>query len=445
MVLPIDRLSLPAAAHQAGRLPRYADVTVSEWLEELPAIEIAGAKGVGKTTVAKLWADRMIRLEAASLDSRGEAEALDLGMRFIDQADKAQIQQVVAIDEWQVAPRLWDFVRRHVDDKLPSQILLTGSATPPEGAHFHSGAGRIVTLHIRPFTLAEKPQTSPIIQLKEILSGDSDQYLGEKSEFTDAEYARSIVETGLPDIFDKTGVHQRVMLESYVQKITSNRDLAGIGVEGRYSSSNILSLFRAYAAATSTISSMAKIVKAVDGQGPSMSRPTVARYTELLTNLHLLDSVPTWMSSHNVLGTLAKSDKYQVFDPGLAAYVMQENSVEKLLQPQSNVRYGALFEALATLSVRGATSLVPGASVYHVRDAKGRHEIDLLVEMEDGRVLLIEIKAGSVFRREYVKGFEWFRSTFPSVEVIDQVILYSGEFIQRTSDGTLLLPLDLLW
>src|SRR5690606_2685326 len=99
-----------------------------------------GAKGVGKTATAERRAKSIVRLDEPA--QRAIAEA--------DPAAILQRQPPLLLDEWQRVPAVWDAVRRAVDEgALPGQFLLTGSALPPEQPT-HSGAGRIVSLRMRP-------------------------------------------------------------------------------------------------------------------------------------------------------------------------------------------------------------------------------------------------------------------------------------------------------
>ena len=125
--------------------PRIVDAELDELLAVLPAVSIDGPKAVGKTVTASRRAETTFRLDEA-----GDREIID--------ADPTQLETTagtVLIDEWQRLPAVWDHVRRKVDDGAdPGRYLLTGSAAPA-GAPVHSGAGRIVSVRMRPLTLDE--------------------------------------------------------------------------------------------------------------------------------------------------------------------------------------------------------------------------------------------------------------------------------------------------
>jgi len=132
---------VPPAAYRR----RIVDEELDDLLPYLPAIALEGARGVGKTTTAAQRAERQIRL-----DNTAMVEIVEADMRGALDPDAG----AVLIDEWQQLPPVWDHVRRQVDAGAPpGAYLLTGSAAPVT-APTHTGAGRIVTLRMRPMSLA---------------------------------------------------------------------------------------------------------------------------------------------------------------------------------------------------------------------------------------------------------------------------------------------------
>ena len=139
--------------------PRIVDRELDELLTALPALALEGAKGVGKTATAERRVARIHRLE-------------DPAQRELAEADPAAIlagPTPVLLDEWQHVPAVWDAVRRAVDDgATPGRFLLTGSAAPTR-APTHSGAGRIVTVRMRPLALSERGIAEPTLSLRTLL------------------------------------------------------------------------------------------------------------------------------------------------------------------------------------------------------------------------------------------------------------------------------------
>ena len=142
-------------------LHRVIDEEWRDLLSGLPAVAVEGPKAVGKTESALRLAKTVQRLDDPQLSTVGSADP-----HVLLRGDPP-----VLLDEWQRVPAVWDLVRRAVDqDSNPGRFLLTGSATPT-GPATHSGAGRIVTLRMRPLTLAERRIEEPSVSLRTLLSG----------------------------------------------------------------------------------------------------------------------------------------------------------------------------------------------------------------------------------------------------------------------------------
>ena len=193
----------------ARYVPRIVDQELDELLLGLAAIAIEGPKAVGKTETAERRAQTVFRLD-------------DPGTREIVGGDPARLTagpSPTLIDEWQRFPPSWDLVRRAVDrDATPGQFLLTGSATPAAGAIGHSGAGRIVTVRMRPMSLAERYPGVATVSLTTLLSG-SKPALDGATALTLSDYAEEIVGSGFPEIRSLTGRARRRQLDGYLDRI----------------------------------------------------------------------------------------------------------------------------------------------------------------------------------------------------------------------------------
>src|SRR5262249_37122572 len=144
-----------------GYRTRVVDSELEELLPGLPAISLEGPKGVGKTATAARRARTVF-----ALDDRAQRELLQADPRRLDRSPTP-----VLVDEWQREPAAWDLVRRSLDNNpTPGRFLLTGSAAPTT-APTHSGAGRIVTMRMRPMSLAERGLPTPAVSLGDLLTG----------------------------------------------------------------------------------------------------------------------------------------------------------------------------------------------------------------------------------------------------------------------------------
>jgi uncharacterized protein len=416
---------------------RILDDELDELLRGLPAIAVEGAKAVGKTATATQRAASIYRLDDP--DERAVASA-DPG-RLLESAPP------VLIDEWQYVPAVWDGVRRSVDAGASAgHYLLTGSASPADTGT-HSGGGRIVSLRMRPLSLAERLARPPTVSLATLLAGDRPTIDGD-SDMTLEHYTDEILRSGFPGIRALEGRALRAQLDSYLQRIV-DRDFPELGHPLRNPDA-LRRWMAAYAAATATVTSFEKIRDAsTGGQQDKPAKTTVLPYRDVLTRLFILDELPGWQPSRNTIAQLALPPKHHLADPALAARLLGATA-GALLQgetpgpqvPRSGTLLGALFESLVTQSVR-VYAQKGEAKVGHLRTHRGRHEVDLIVERDDGRVIAIETKLGGAPDDKAAKHLHWLAAEIGD-ELLDSIIITTGPHAYRRSDGIAVVPAALL-
>lgn len=191
-----------------------------------------------------------------------------------DPAVISETTRTVLLDEWQRLPQVWDLVRRAVDNgAAPGRFLLTGSATPVAGTDTHSGAGRILSVRMRPMSLSERGVTTPTVSLSALLDGPAD--VSGSIEFSLAQYAEQIVASGFPGINRLPDRLRRAQLDGYLQRVL-DRDLPDQGLPVRRPET-LRRWLSAYAAATATTTAYAAILAATtagDGSQPAKTPPS---------------------------------------------------------------------------------------------------------------------------------------------------------------------------
>lgn len=411
-------------------LVRALDSELDELLALAPAIAIDGAKGVGKSETALRRADHVFFLDE---DTQRDLILADPTLTTLPPG-------CVLLDEWQRVPQVWDSVRRHVDRHAPpGRFVLTGSATPIAGVDTHSGAGRILSLHMRPMAVFERGTTTPTVSLSAMVRGEDTPISGE-TPWLLTDYLREISRSGFPGITTTPERLRTRLLDAYISRII-DRDIPQLGAGVRQPEA-LRRWMRAYAAATSTTTSYSRLLDATTaGDGTQPAKSTTAAYRELLTRLWVLDPVPAWSHSRNPLGRLQRGPKHQLVDPALAARLLNLGELS-LGGPSGAAMTGPLFEALATLSVRVAAQPA-GASVGHLRTRNGDHEVDLIVEGTEGQVVAIEVKLAASITDSDVRHLLWLRNQRPE-DVIDLIILTTGRHAFRRPDGVAVVPLALL-
>ena len=417
--------------------PRIVEDELDELCGELSAVALEGPRAVGKTETALRRAATVYRLDDdAQFDiARADPHRLTGG------------EPPILIDEWQRLPVSWDVVRRAVDaDPHTPRFLLTGSAAPAE-APTHTGAGRIVTVRMRPMALAERGVCTPTVSLAALLSGNRTQIQG-ASPLGLAEYAEQITGSGFPAVQGRSERVTRAYLDGYLDR-TAERDIHQQGRTMR----NRAALRRwmaAYAAAVSTTAAFETIRDAASpGEADKPAKTTTIAYRAALEGLWMIEDVPAWLPTRNHLRRLAAAPVHQLADPALAARLLRVNA-DALLQgcdrghaiPRDGSLLGALFQSLVTLSVR-VYAQANEAEVFHLRTHGGEHEIDLIVQGPDGRIAALEVKLAATVSDQDTRHLKWLtRRIGPNLT--DTAVITTGSEAYRRRDGIAVIPAALL-
>jgi len=406
---------------------RIVDDELDQLLPGVSALVIEGAKAVGKTATAMQRASTVRALD-------------DPAQRAVAVADPSRLldgEPPVLIDEWQHVPDTWDLVRRAVDAGAPpGRFLLTGSALPA-GLETHSGAARIVSLRLRPLAIAERDPSAVGVSLGTLLEGDRPKLTG-SCKWRLARYVDEILASGFPGLRGVTDRALRAQLDGYLARIV-DRDFPELGHDVR----NPAALRRwmsAYAAASSSTASFETIRDAATGgQGDKPAKTTTIPYRDVLERLWILEPVPAWLPSRNRIARLASSPKHQLVDPALATRLLGVDA-DALLR--DGVLLGALFESLVTLSLR-VYAQAAEATIGHLRMAGGEHEVDLIVERPDGRVVAFEVKLMRDVGDADVRHLKWLSDRIGD-ELLDAVVLTTGAEAYRRADGIAVVPAAML-
>ena len=420
-----------------GYIARIVDDELDELVAGLPAISIEGPRAVGKTETALRRAGTVHRLDDARHQEilRAEPERLVTG------------EPPILIDEWQRMPYSWDLVRRAVDrDSAAGRFLLTGSAAPAE-APTHSGAGRIVTVRMRPLSLAERGLEATTVTLSSLLSGRRPPLEG-SSDMGLAGYADEIVRSGFPATRTLSPRLGRVQLDSYIDRIVEH-DFNELGHNVRDRRS-LRSWLTAFAAATSTSASYATVRDAATpGEPDKPAKSTTIAYRRVLEQLWMIEEVPAWLPTSNRITRLAAAPVHQLADPALAARLLGVD-VDALVDgvdagpaiPRDGTLLGALFESLVTLSVR-VYAQANEARVSHLRTRAGEREIDLIVERADGRIVALEVKLSALIDDNDVRHLHWLAGRL-GPNLLDAAVITTGRQAYRRRDGIGVIPAALL-
>ncbi len=416
---------------------RIVDDVLDDLFPHLAAIALEGAKGVGKTATASQRATTIL-----SLNLPGQREIVAADLDYI-----TQVPQPVLIDEWQLQPAVWERVRIAVDgNREGGQFLLAGSAGVAPGVRIHSGAGRIVSIAMRPLSFAERDLTDPTVSLGELLSGSRPK-IGGQSPIDLSTYTDEILGSGFPGIRELPVRARQAQLDSYLARMVDS-ELPENGIRVRRPDA-LRAWLAAYGAATATDASYTKILDAATaGEQDKPSRAAVDAYREHLTRIFVLDPIPAWIPVFNPLKRLTHSPKHHLVDPAFAARLVGIGKTGLLkgegnrVAAQTGTWLGALFESLVAQSVR-VYAEAAAARVGHLRTKETDREIDLVVEGDDRRVVAIEVKLSETATDSDVRHLNWLHGRLGD-RLADRVLITTGETAYRRPDGVAVVPLALL-
>ena len=414
---------------------RVLDDALDELQPHLRALSIHGPKGVGKTATAMQRAVSVIDL---SLPAQREILTADPSVL-------TSLPGPVLVDEWQRLPEVWDQVRHAVDAGSPPGHFIIAGSSAPRGSVVHSGAGRIVPMRMRPLSMAERGIETPTVSLAALLAGNRD--VGGTTGLRLARYVEEITASGFPAIRGLPPRVRRAELDAYLENVVQ-REFPEQGYPVRRPAV-LRAWLAAYAAATSTTATYSKILDAAAaGLANKPAKETTIAYRDALSSLWLLDDLPPWIPGRNHLDRLGQSARHQLADPALAARLLGLDDAALLRAEQGNTNLsegtilGALFEHLVALSVHTYAEAAE-ARVSHLRTRNNDHEVDLIVQHADGRVLGIEVKLADRVEDADTRHLRWLRDRIGE-DLIDSVVVYAGEHAYRRRDDVAVVPLALL-
>ena len=428
-------MSTPVSPRHYRR--RVVDDELDELLPDLPAISLDGPKGVGKTATALERASTVFALDRPRT----------LEVVLADPDRMVDAREPVLIDEWQRYLPSWDLVRRAVDaDPHPARFLLTGSASPASPPT-HSGAARIVSLRMRPLTLAERGVATPTVSLASLLAG-TQPTIGGACTVTLEQYVDEITRGGFPGMRATSARTQRALLDSYVERIV-DRDFpeAGHGVRNPAALRRWLTAFAAATATTATFETIRDAATA--GIADKPARSTTIPYRDTLERIWISDPLPAWAPTRNHLKRLTGSPKHHLADPALAVALLALDT-GTLLEghdagpaiPRDGAFLGSLFESLIALDVR-VYAQAAEARVHHLRTKNGDREVDFIVTGRGRRTLALEVKLAQTVEDRDVRHLLWLKEQL-GPDLVDMVVLTTGTEAYRRRDGVAVAPAALL-
>ena len=415
-------------------LPRLCDIELQLALKSSGAVLIEGAKWCGKTSTATNAAQSVVYLQDPD-HARAYQALADTKPSLLLKGNSPRL-----LDEWQVAPVLWDAVRFEVDQRTqPGQFILTGSAVPPENQTAHTGTGRISRLKMRTMSLFESNESNGQISLGALFDGKQDD-VGALSPLTIEKIAYLICRGGWPASIGIEGLPACRMAKDYVEAII-HQDVSRVdNVEKN--PERVRLLLRSLARNVSTTSTFQTIRKDMEATDIGISDKTIQTYMNALRRIFVIEDLPAWAPSLRSKTAIRTSEKRHFVDPSIATAVLRTNP-EGILKDFAF--YGFLFEALCTRDIRIYAQSIDG-DVFHYRDKSGL-EADLIVRLRDGRWAAIEVKMGTKQIEEAAKNLLTLKAKINDEKMGKEsflMILTGGQYAYRRNDGIWIVPIGCL-
>lgn len=346
------------------------------------------------------------------------------------------------IDEWQIAPKLWDAVRFEVDQRDEfNQFLLTGSSVPPSFTDIaHTGTGRIARLRMRPMSLYESGDSTGAVSFASLFEGESMPLSRVDSNIEHIAFL--LCRGGWPKAIDQT---ERIALQQsrdYLDAIVES-DISRVDDVQR-DSHLARRLLRSYARMESSQAQSAQIAADVRGSAESPSDKTVQSYISALEKIFVLEDMPAWNPNLRSKSAIRTSATRHFVDPSIAAAALGIGPAGLIKDLET---FGLLFESMCVRDFRVYADALDG-DVFHFRDRTGL-ECDAVLHLRDGRYGLIEVKLGGNRLIEegaanLIKLADKIDTTTMSKPSFLMVATGTGEYSFTRRDGVMVAPIRTL-
>jgi predicted AAA+ superfamily ATPase len=359
---------------------RIIDREFQRKLDASGAILIRGAKACGKTESAKQISGSILHVDR---DEQVSA-IMETAPRRLLLGKTPRL-----IDEWQVQPKLWDYVRHEIDDRQQTaQFILTGSANPVESVKMHSGAGRFTTLDMRTMTWQELGYSTGKVSMKSLF--EDGNVINIYDEPTKLEFIiEKIIIGGFPTLLGKN-VNQATDLNRAYIDLLAEVDMSRVSNMKR-DPFKVRKLLRSIARNTTTLAEITTLATdMLEIENVDISRPTVYEYFDALNRLMIIEDQPAWNTHIRSSSSLRKTPKRHFTDVCLAVAALGV-TMKSLL---ADVNFtGLLFESLVTHELR-VYAQANDAAVFYYRDSSNL-EVDAIVQKYNGDWIAFEIKLGT--------------------------------------------------
>lgn len=416
--------------------PRIADTLLERKLKGKGAVLLEGAKWCGKTTTAEQICRSVLYMSESGKKDQN-IQLAHINPRLLLRGDKPRL-----IDEWQVAPILWDAIRFEADHSRELGLfILTGSSVPPDMSEvFHSGTGRFAWVRMRPMSLWESGESTGNVSLRQIFAGEG---ISGISNLDLEKIAFITCRGGWPLAID---MEPEIALDQAFDYLTAveRRDIQAVDGVDR-DPSRVHRLLRSYSRHQGTqVTNTAIKDDLRENEGDSLDVETIASYIKALKSIFVIEDAEAWNPNLRSKTAIRTSDTRYFTDPSIATAALGIGPADLISDLNT---FGLIFETLCMRDLRIYAEALNG-NVYHYRDKDGL-ECDAVVHLRDGRYGLIEIKLGgdklisegAVNLAKLAQKIDTSKMKRPSFLM---VLTATGDYAYQREDGVLVVPIGSL-
>ena len=418
---------------------RIADEMLRKKLRRIGAVLVQGPKWCGKTTTSEQMANSVLYMADPS------RQKVYLNMAELNASMLLEGETPRLIDEWQLAPKIWDAVRFEVDHRnKDGQFILTGSAVPPSLDDVnHSGTGRISRLTMRPMSLFESGESNGTVSLEWLFSQPENQPTG-IANLTINELAFLICRGGWPSSTTKQDKEDALALAFDYFDAVTEADISRVDNVKRDPEKARL-LLRSYARHQGAQTSIDVIKQDLrSNEDSSISDNTIITYLDALKKIFVIEDMAAWNPNLRSKTAIRTSDTRYFVDPSIATAALGFGPSD-LLNDLNTM--GLFFETLAVRDLRVYADALDG-KIYHYRDKTGL-ECDSVMHLRNGSYGLIEIKLGG--DTLIAEGVETLTNLSKKIDTTKMlapsflmVLTGIGDYAYRRNDGVYVVPIGCL-
>lgn len=416
---------------------RIADKILENKLKGKGAVLIEGPKWCGKTTTAEQISKSVLYM-AKPEDKEQNITLADINPSLLLSGDVPRL-----IDEWQLAPKLWDAVRFEVDHRAEEgQFILTGSSVPANIENVsHTGTGRFAWLTMRPMTLFESGESNGKISLKKLF--ENPQSINATNSLNLNDIAFLCCRGGWPrSIFMENEIALEQAYDYYEAVI--NSDVSRVDGVNRIPE-RVKRLMKSYSRNIGTQASNETIKEdMMKNDSSSLDTDTILSYVNALKKIFVVEDSPAWNPNLRSKTAIRTSDTRYFVDPSISVAALRLGPNDLLNDLKT---FGFIFESLCIRDLRVYAESNNG-KVYHYRDSSDL-ECDVVIHLRDGSYGLIEIKlGGDKLIEEGSENLIKLKNKIDTEKMNNpsfmMVVTATGSYAYKRKDGVFVVPIGCL-